>query len=365
MPSEIFLTGIPGFIGRSLLQKWLDSSDAAFHLLVRSKYDESPQGRVKQVLAELYPCADSEHIARRVEVMEGDVSVDRLGLNDADYKRLAEKITHVIHCAAAARFDLELEEARKTNVKGTENVLGLARECKSLKKIDYIGTAYVAGRRKGIIKEDELDEGQEHNNTYERSKLEAEHLVRESMSALPITIFRPSIVICDSRTGRISLHSAFYRLLRMYLLGRLKMLPGDPSCLLDLVPVDYMADAAFLISSAADSTGKCYQLTAGLDNLTTLGELQDLASRHFCREKFGIIPPEQFIAYVSQAKGSFSEEELNMIEELKIYLPYFTAELKFDNSNTLKALKNSGLKVSKVSSYFDRMAEYMLKQVNV
>jgi thioester reductase-like protein len=318
---------------------------------------------VKQVLAELYPGADMEHISKRVEVMEGDVSADRFGLKDADYKRLAEKISHIIHCAAVARFDLELENARKTNVVGTVNILDLARKCSRLQKIDYIGTAYVAGRRKGMIKEDELDEGQEHNNNYERSKLEAEQLVRESMSQLPITIFRPSTVICDSKTGRISLHSALYRLLRMYLLGRLKMLPGDPSCPLDLVPVDYMVDAAFHISSAADSTGKCYQLTAGLDNLTTLGELQDLAGRHFRREKLGIIPPQQFIAYVSQAKGSFSEEELDMIEELKIYLPYLTGELKFDNSNTLKALKNSGLEVPKVSSYFDRLAEYMLKHV--
>jgi long-chain acyl-CoA synthetase len=364
MTSRVFLTGVTGFIGRYLMQKWMDSSEVSFHLLARRKHDLSPRERIHQILAELYSDADSAHLAGRIEVVEGDVSLDKFGLKDSDYKQLSEKVSHIIHCAAAARFDLELEEARKINVKGTENVLALARECPGLKKIDYIGTAYVAGRRTGIIKEDELDEGQEHNNTYERSKLEAEKLVRESMAALPITIYRPSIVICDANTGRVSSHSAFYRVLKMYLQGRLPMLPGSPSCLLDLVPVDYMADAAYLISQERTSPGKCYHLTAGLNNLTTLEETRELASHYFNRKKFSIIAPEQFMAYVSQVQESLSDEDRDMIDELKIYLPYLTGQLRFDNSNTLKALSKTGLEVPRVGDYFGQMAEYMMKLNN-
>ena len=364
MTSHIFLTGVTGFIGRSLLQKWLDSSDARLHLLARSKHEVSPQERIEHVLAELYPRADVAPFTRRIEVVEGDVSLDRLGLKDSDYKQLSEKISHIIHCAAAARFDLELEAARKTNVKGTEHLLALARECQGLKKIDYIGTAYVAGRRRAIIGEDELDEGQQHNNTYERSKMEAEKLVRESWSELPATIFRPSIIICDSKTGRVSIHSAFYRVLRMYLLERLQMLPGKSSCLLDLVPVDYMADATYLISQERNSAGKCFHLTAGLNNLTTLEEIGELASHYFGKKKFRIVAPEEFMAYVTQVRESLSDEVRDMIDELKIYLPYLTSQLRFDNSNTLNFLENTGLEVPKVSSYFGRMAEYMMKHAN-
>jgi thioester reductase-like protein len=364
MTSHVFLTGVTGFIGRSLLQKWMDSLEVRFHLLARSKHELSPRVRIKQILRELYPDADVGHFTQRIEVVEGDVSLDRFGLQDSDYKQLSEKVSHIIHCAAAARFDLELEEARQINVKGTENVLALARECPGLKKIDYIGTAYVAGRRRGVIGEDELDEGQQHNNTYEKSKLEAEKLVRGSWSELPITIFRPSIVICDANTGRVSSHSAFYRVLKMYLQGRLPMLPGNPSCLLDLVPVDYMADATYLISQERNSSGKCYHLTAGLNNLTTLEEIGELASHYFNRKKFSIIAPEQFMAYVSQVQESLSDEDRDMIDELKIYLPYLTDQLRFDNSNTLSALENTGLEVPKVSSYFGRIAEYMMKLNN-
>ena len=364
MTSHVFLTGVTGFIGRSLLRKWMDSSDVRFHLLARQKHELSPQERIKQMLVGLYPHADMTHFTRRIEVVEGDVSLDGFGLKDSDYKQLSENISHIIHCAAAARFDLELEKARQINVKGTENILALARECKELKKIDYIGTAYVAGRRRGIIKEDELDEGQEHNNTYEQSKLEAEKLVRGSWSELPVTIFRPSIVICDSKTGRVSSHSAFYRVLRMYLLGRLQMLPGNPSCLLDLVPVDYMADATYLISQERASAAKCFHLTAGLNNLITLEEIGELTSHYFGKKKFRIVAPEEFMAYVNQAQESLSDEERDMIDELNIYLPYLTSQLKFDNSNTLDILENTGLEVPKVSSYFGRMAEYMMEHVD-
>ena len=358
MTGEMFLTGATGFIGGSLLQKWLNSSDAGFNLLVRSKHEESPQDRIKKRLAELYPNTDSSRFSERIEVIEGDVSLDKFGLKDSEYERLAKKTSHIIHCAAAARFDLELQDARKTNVMGTENILNFARKCERLERIDYIGTAYVAGRRKGIIKEDELDKGQQHNNTYETSKFEAEKLVRESMSEFPITILRLSIVICDSKTGRASSFNGFYRVLRMYSLGWLKVLPGYPSTFMDLVPVDYIADATYTMSKNMNSIGKCYHLTAGLNNVTTLKEIRDLASHYFGKEEFALIPPEEFNVYVSKIENKLSEEERDMTDEIRLYVPYLTSELKFDNSNTVR---ETGLEVPKISSYFGKMAEYIMK----
>ena len=355
---EIFLTGATGFIGSSLLQKWLDSSDARLNLLVRRRREESPRQRIERALGELYPHSDSSRFSKRMEVIEGDVSRPEFGLSGEEYESLAGRTSHIIHCAAAARFDLELRDARNTNVQGTKNVLAFARRCKGLKMTEYIGTAYVAGRRKGIVKEGELDKGQQHNNSYEVSKLEAEKLVRDSMPELPIAILRPSIVICDSRTGRASSHNGFYRILRMYSLGHLKMLPGDSSSLLDLVPVDYVAEAAYSISTSTNSPGRCYHLTAGLENPTTLGQIRDLASCHFHREKFALIPPEEFDSRLSKMYDKLNEDERNMIDEVKLYMPYIASGLRFDNSNTIT---ETGLPVPKVSGYFGKMAEYIIK----
>jgi long-chain acyl-CoA synthetase len=358
MRGELFLTGATGYIGSSILQKWLDSTDVRLNLLVRRRHEEGPEDRLDRVLAGVYGDGEISRFSERIEVIEGDVSLDRFGLSPSEYARLAGRISHIVHCAAAARFDLELQDARKTNVMGTVNVLDFARNCQLLEKIDYIGTAYVAGKRKGIVKEDELDEGQEHNNTYERTKFEAEKLVRDIMSELPITILRPSIVVCDSRTGRASRYNGFYRAMRMYSLGLLKMLPGHPSSLIDLVPVDYITDTTYSIARSMDSIGKCYQLTAGRDNGTRIEEIRDLASSHFGREKLVLIAPEEFPVYVSRMEHRLSEDERGVIDEIRLYMPYLTSELRFDNSHTVA---ETGLEPPGISSYFGKMAEYIMK----
>jgi len=180
--------------------------------------------------------------------------------------------------------------------------------------------------------------------------------VRESMRELPITILRPSIVICDSRTGRASSFNGFNRAMRMYSLGFLSVVPGNPSSAMDLVPVDYVTEAMYSITNNPASVGLCYHLTAGLNNATSLAEISELASRHFGRERFSIVSPGEFIAYVSKMKDTFGEQELGMINEIMLYMPYLTGELRFDNSN---AVRETGLEAPRTSSYFGKMAEYI------
>jgi long-chain acyl-CoA synthetase len=275
-----------------------------------------------------------------------------------DYERLASETTHVIHCAAAVRFDLELEEARRENVGGTRNVLEFGRACGNLRRLDYVGTAYVAGKRTGLVREDELDEGQQHNNTYEKTKMEAEKLVRGSVPGLPVAILRPSIVICDSKTGRATNHNGFYRALSMYWRDALKVLPGDPEARLDLVPVDYVAAAAYSIASTGASTGQCYHLAAGPDASVRLAELQDLTSFHFAKKRFQIIPPEEFRSLVAARRPAMTEEERDMMDEVLLYLPYLAGEPAFDTSNARRA---TGLTVPRVESYFKTMADYVMR----
>ncbi len=357
MSDTVFLTGATGYIGSSLLQAWLEKTDAKIVVLARGKRDKKPRARVENALAGLSPAGGERGLPARIEVVEGDVSFERFGLKEKPYRELAARVTHIIHCAAAARFDLELDDARKTNVGGTRNILDFGKACGGLGRIDYIGTAYVAGRRRGVIREDELDEGQEHSNTYERSKMEAEKLVRESMRDLPVAVLRPSIVICDSRTGRASNFNGFYRAMRMYSLGLLTAVPGNPSSTMDLVPVDYVAEAVYSISKNPASLGRCYHLTAGLDNAPTLGEIAGLASLHFGREKFAIVPPEVFAANISRLK-KLTEEDMDRIDEILLYMPYLNGELRFDNSNTVQA---TGLEAPPARSYFGKMAEYIAR----
>lgn len=358
MSEELILTGVTGYIGSSLLKAWLDGTDDRITVLVRGKRDTGPKERMAAVLADLYPEHDAARYAGRVDVVEGDVSFDGLGMDGKRRDELAARATKIIHCAAAARFDLDIDAARAVNVGGTRNILELAGACGKLKTLDYIGTAYVAGRRTGLVKEDELDAGQEHRNTYERSKMEAEKLVRSRMDDLPIAIMRPSIVICDSRTGRASNFNGFYRALRLYNRGMAPVIPGDPGCRIDLVPVDYVTGAIMKLSTLPASRGRCYHITAGPENATPLSTIRDLAARHFGREPFSIVPPELFEAQVSALSGRLSEDEAKILEELRRYMPYLETDLVFDDSNTKR---DAGLAVPRVEDYFGVMARYIIE----
>jgi thioester reductase-like protein len=355
MSGELLLTGATGYVGQALLWKWLLNTDVRCSLLVRRRRGVSPASRVEAALREFGD--DPSPWLNRLEVFESDVSQEQFGLRQTDYELLASRTTHIIHCAAAARFDLELEEARRTNVGGVQHILAFAAQCRHLTKLDYIGTAYVCGLRRGLIMESDLDTGQQHRNTYERSKFEAEHIVREAMARIPISILRPSIVICDSRTGYASDHNGFYRALRMYLKGGLTMLPGFPESLLDLVPVDYVADACFAISNNRSSIGQCYHLTAGSDNTTKLGEIQELASQYSGKAKFTLIPPLQFLGFIAQMQSKLAEDELKAMREMELYMPYLLCEHLFDNS---RCLSDSGIRPPAVRAYFDKFVERIL-----
>lgn len=359
MADALFLTGATGFIGSSLLRKWLDASDAHITLLARPKRGATSRERVRALLDELYEGAPPADLQERVSLAEGDLTAARFGLAYSDYRRLAEQTTHILHCAAAVRFDLPLEVARQINCGGTRSALDLAGECRRLQRLDYVGTAYVAGKRRGLIREDELDQGQEHNNTYERSKMEAELLVRAAMRRLPIAIHRPTIVIGDKRTGRISPVSAIFRLLALYAQGRLPVLPGDPATPMDLVSLDYAADAMFAICRDPASLGGCYHVSAGTDNLTTLAEVAELAAGAFGRERFRIMAPGEFERGVSRAADGVSEEERKQVEEIRLYRPYLTGDWRFDDTHTRAVLRATGLTPPRVRDYFAKIATFV------
>lgn len=357
MSGHVLLTGATGYVGQALLSKWLQETDSTLSLLVRGRRDATPRERAMRALSD-FTGEDPGHWMDRIDVLDSDVSEDRLGLTPDGYESLAKRTTHILHCAAAARFDLSLDDARRTNVGGPKNIIELASKCPHLERLDYIGTAYVCGRRSGLIREIELDVGQEHRNTYEQSKFEAEQMVRDWMSRLPITILRPSIVICDSRTGYASNHNGFFRALRMYLRGGLAVLPGYPSSLLDLVPVDYVANVAYALSRSPRSIGMCYHLAAGPESSTTLGEIRELAATHSGQSPFTILAPEEFLAMGTRMAAHLSEQDQKGLKEMELYMPYLLCEHQFD---TTLAIRDAGMRAPRIRDYFGRFVQYILR----
>ena len=274
MGSVVLLTGATGFVGTEVGSRLLDRDDVSLIALVKAATDDEAR---RVALRSWYDrTALTGAIGGRVEVIAGDLTQPLLGLDPAAYATLGRRLTHVVHAAANVRFDASLDDLRSTNVVGTANVLALARAAHAdhgLERLLHISTAYVAGRRTGEIGEDDLSDGSGFENDYERTKFEAEQLARDAMAGLPITVARPAMIVGDSRTGEIATFNTFYVLLRRYLTRRTYAMPVSPRLRVNVVPVDYVADAIVQLLMDPRAEGRTVHLTAPWSSLPTAAEV--------------------------------------------------------------------------------------------
>jgi thioester reductase-like protein len=237
------ITGFPGFIGRRLVAAVLDANpDARVAALV--------EPRMLEVARTVADSVDPE----RIELVPGDITDRRLGLEPEDYERLASETRRVFHLAAIYDLAVPLEVAQRVNVDGTGNVLEFCEAAEDLERLAYISTAYVAGKRTGVVYEHELVMGQQFKNHYESTKFQAEVWVRGLLARVPTTILRPAIVVGDSTSGETEKFDGPYYVLRA--LGRSQRLRrpmpqfGRSEAAFNVVPVDYVVAA--IVAAAGD-----------------------------------------------------------------------------------------------------------------
>jgi thioester reductase-like protein len=352
MSDLVLMTGASGFLGRRLLRAWLQGTDARVVACVRPRNGRSPAERLALATNGHDPALRQAY-QDRVTVLAADLAAPGLGLDTATADELAASVTHVVHCGGVVRFDLPLDLARRTNTAGTAAVLDLARRCARLRRLDHISTAFVAGRRAGLVLEDELDEGQQHHNNYERSKFEAEQLVRAAAAELPVAVHRPSIVTCDRRGGELSPQGAVARLMLAYAAGALARLPGRPEARLDLVPADVVADAVFALASRDATIGGCFHLAAGPARATPLSAVRDLAAEHFRRPSLLLDGP------LDATDPDAPPAALR--EELALYAPYLAGGPDFDVTGVTRVLAGTGIAVPPLEDYFADLARGVLR----
>ena len=211
MSGAILLTGATGFLGMDALARLIEREEEQVVLLVRARDGVGASERLREVLARLYDRVPDA--ADNVRAVRGDLLEPGLGLSASDRARLIGSVDRIVHCAASISFDLPLEQAREINVQGVARMLELACEIAaagSLRRLVHVSTAYVSGRHAGKFGEDDLDVGQEFRNTYERSKHEAELLLRERACELPLAVARPSIVVGHRASGWTSAFNVLY-----------------------------------------------------------------------------------------------------------------------------------------------------------
>jgi thioester reductase-like protein len=247
LEGNVLLTGYPGFIGRRLADRLVEAG-----------------ARVTALVEGRMAAAAREASAGRVEVVEGDIAQRRLGLAGADWERLTAEVRHVFHLAAVYDLSVPLELAQRVNVDGTGNVLELCHACERLERLNYVSTAYVAGVRRGVVYEHELTLGQDFKNHYESTKFQAEVWVRQELDRVPTTIYRPAIVVGDSRTGETQKFDGPYFMLRVISYCERHGLPipqlGRANAPFNVVPVDFVLDALLAGAREPAAAGQTFHL---------------------------------------------------------------------------------------------------------
>lgn len=274
-PNTILLTGVTGFVGKVVLEELMrrrDTRDLQFDrilVLIRSSRNQAALERfLKGVAGSKCFSRLQSGWDRDVEVVPGDLMEPNCGLSAHKLDDLTTRVTHIIHCAGCVAFDTSLNVLLAENVTASLNILQLSQKCQNLQRLVVTSTAYVTPNRKGPIWEElavlpnpaqqileNLLDGRKdsdqirgetgHPNNYTLAKCLAEHFLVQKKGSTPLTIVRPSIISASWMypfPGWIDSFAALGGPISAFALGGLKVLHGDPSAILDVVPVDVVAE---------------------------------------------------------------------------------------------------------------------------
>jgi thioester reductase-like protein len=333
----IFLTGSTGYIGAHIAAILLDRHADRLNLLVRAKTEQEANERLWHALQlhlDFPQLRDA--LETRISVFRGDLTDPRFGLDDSEYSRLVGTTESVIHCAASLNRKSE-KGCLNVNLRGTLEVAQVARRAQDahgLRRFSQVSTVAVAGTRSHeLVTEDtSIDWNRSDYDPYARTKKFCEHMVRELLPEVPRTVFRPSIVLGDSRRAETT---QFDMVRAFVLLAGLPVLPFRPSDRIDIVPVDYVAESVVALHQKPDPLHEIYHLSSGA-GAETFGQLtRAIAQAAGKMEPLywpGLERPfSSAVNWLAGYRGEFGRSA----SLLKVFMPYLVWDTIFDNSRVM------------------------------
>ena len=346
----IFLTGTTGYLGSYLAAELFAGHQDRLNFLVRAKTEQDARERLWQSLQLHLSFPEfEEYLNSRVRIFRGDLTGEHFGLADDEYRALVETTDSILHCAASLNRKSE-KQCLNVNLRGSLEMIQLARHAQDLhglRRYSFVSTVAVAGKRQNeVVTEDaSIDWARSDYDPYARTKKFAEHMVNQLLPDVPHTIFRPAIVMGDSRraeTTQFDMVQAFDTL------ARFPVLPLRPDDRIDIVPANYVGAAIVKIHQNPKPNHGIYHLSSGAGS-QTYKELTDALA-----EQGGWTKP----IYQPWLGGPFSST-VNWLafksgavgygaSLLKVFWPYLDWNTVFDNSRVVEEM---GTAPAKFSSY--------------
>jgi thioester reductase-like protein len=345
------LTGFPGFIGTRLLPPLLDRLPGArFACLVQERFVSL--GR--EALARLEQ--EHPHSRGRIQLVAGDITDPELGLEREVAERLHDELCGAYHLAAVYDLAVSRELGERVNVLGTRHVLGFLAGCRLPAHLHYVSTAYVSGTAEGVFREEDLDVGQSFNNHYEETKFRAE--LEVGKSGVAATVYRPSIVVGDSRTGETAKFDGPYfalRAMERVVSPGLFVKVGSGRHSVNVVPVDFVIEAIARLSTSPEHAGKTYHLAD--PNPLSVNELLRLFSRALGRRFVNVPLP------LPVARALFAPKLVQSYLGLPVQaLSYFDHPCRYDTTHASAALDSFGLRCPRLVDYLEPLVDFYRKR---
>ena len=346
----IFLTGSTGYIGAHVAANLLEGHSASLNLLIRARDAHEAEVRLWRAL-QLHMDFPRfyEHLQTRIRIFRGDLTDTQFGLARDNYDRLIHTTDSVVHCAASLNRKSE-KSCLNVNLRGTLEVLQLAMRAQhyhGIRRFSHVSTVAVAGKRQNeaVTEDKAIDWERSDYDPYARTKKFCEHMIRQLLPEVPLTIFRPSIVLGDSRraeTTQFDMVKAF-----VFLAG-LPVLPFRPNDQVDIVNVDFVADAIATLHQKDATQYDTYHLSSGGESQTFRELTSALATAQQKRRPVFMPllerPFSGSVNTLANRRGGLAYGASLM----KVFMPYLVWNTVFDNTRVTTEL---GRKPAPFSQY--------------
>ncbi len=350
---RIALTGATGILGSWVLAEALRRGYEPVAIM-RDRTTEDARIRLGAVLG----LAGLPNAERDVEVIRGDSTKEGLGLSPADLSSVRRSLDGFIHCAACTSFSpAQDKEVLETNIGGAKNVIQFAAE--NDVPLYHVSTAYVCGRQTGTIMEHDLRHNAGYNNTYERSKNEAERIVGKAFEngRAHGTILRPGIIVGASESGRICQFSNFYNMLQAIEYGAIRAIRngkcvrivGDGACTKNLVPVDWSAQQLWDAIETEGPSNATYHMTN--PNPPTMSFIVSWLNELFAESRVRV-----------EMRSALDDSDGLMKRATKPFEGYLTEEPVFDRTNMDRATRLSAQCPEITPSFMTELFHYAKAQ---